>query len=288
MDAADCEVTNIRRLDRYVLEHLFTLPRSTKLLLLVRVDDDDRHFKGRAAVVDEIQQLPRRFISGREYYQLKCSMDDVAFNNMVTGGLGAKMYSKSQFRMDVKNGRGQFHVKFTDTNEIAPLTWKDICGKPSTFMFFGAPLNAVRAYDSIFRTASNLDTLHRRFLCYWLHVEGDVAASLALINAYLSKRTAELTKRVRALEGRGQSINGGVFRSKSVVDFLDSIDNHCKLCFEAVMTEFKNHSTPIVELPDMSTFIEQAPEVFGDVWTLMTLARISTQWVWILYEERTS
>lgn len=35
MDAANCEVTQIRRLGRYLLEHIMTLPERKKLSLLV-------------------------------------------------------------------------------------------------------------------------------------------------------------------------------------------------------------------------------------------------------------
>ena len=39
MEAANCEVANTRRLDRYPLEHLLTLENKSRLLLLVRIVD---------------------------------------------------------------------------------------------------------------------------------------------------------------------------------------------------------------------------------------------------------
>ena len=70
-DAATCEVTDVRRLDRYPLEHIFTLASKLRLLLLVAVEDDDRVFAGLEMKVDAMQRNGRISISGREYYRLK-------------------------------------------------------------------------------------------------------------------------------------------------------------------------------------------------------------------------
>ena len=40
LDAANCKVSDTRRLSRYMMEHIFTLPSKTTLLLLVSVDDN--------------------------------------------------------------------------------------------------------------------------------------------------------------------------------------------------------------------------------------------------------
>ena len=56
MDAAECKVTDTRRLDRYPLEHIVTLPEKSSMLLLVKVDDDGNKFGGRAADVNRVRQ----------------------------------------------------------------------------------------------------------------------------------------------------------------------------------------------------------------------------------------
>ena len=69
IDAADCRVDDVRRLDRYVLEHIFTLAPKSQLLLLVRRSNDAGAVGGKtAAKVDAVQKLPRKLIYGHEYY----------------------------------------------------------------------------------------------------------------------------------------------------------------------------------------------------------------------------
>ena len=46
MDAVDCIVTDIRRLNRYCLGHIFKLEEKSKLLLMVSDDDDDAILNG--------------------------------------------------------------------------------------------------------------------------------------------------------------------------------------------------------------------------------------------------
>lgn len=91
-DAAACSVSSTRRLDRYVLEHIFTLPEKTSLLLLVSAAEDTKLFDGRGAMVDAIQKLDRKIISGKEYFQLRCTIFDTRENKLVIGGLASKMY----------------------------------------------------------------------------------------------------------------------------------------------------------------------------------------------------
>ena len=50
MDAATCEVSQIWRLDRYSLEHIITLLERAKLLLLVKLNDDSKHFFGESII----------------------------------------------------------------------------------------------------------------------------------------------------------------------------------------------------------------------------------------------
>ena len=93
MDVANCEVTDNRHLDRYYLEHIFTLPETMNVLLLVRVADDVNLFIEIAQVVDINQKLDRKTISGKEYYQLRCNISDAKDNALVTGGLASKIYT---------------------------------------------------------------------------------------------------------------------------------------------------------------------------------------------------
>ena len=80
-DAANCSVTDTRRLDRYSLEYIFTLPRHSSLLLLVRVSDDRALFDGKATKVDALQNVPRKTICGDQYYQLRCRLSDTFHND---------------------------------------------------------------------------------------------------------------------------------------------------------------------------------------------------------------
>ena len=55
MAAANCEVTDTRKLSRYPIEHIWTLDEGTPLLLLVEVSDDAKLFNGKGAVADASQ-----------------------------------------------------------------------------------------------------------------------------------------------------------------------------------------------------------------------------------------
>ena len=74
LDAADCKVNKTRRLSRYLLEHIFTLPKNTPLLLLVRVGDDTKQFSrntNKSSIINDAQQLPTCIIAGKEYFQFQ-------------------------------------------------------------------------------------------------------------------------------------------------------------------------------------------------------------------------
>ena len=60
-----------------------------------------------------------------------------------------------------------------------------------------------------------------------------------------------------------------LFKLTAVVNFLDAIDESCRLSLESVFTEFKDHSWPVVETDVMLDFIDQAPAVFGPTWDKM-------------------
>mmetsp|Transcript_28898 Transcript_28898/g.61021 ORF Transcript_28898/g.61021 Transcript_28898/m.61021 type:complete len:390 (-) Transcript_28898:858-2027(-) len=116
MDAANCNVTDTRHLSRYALEHIITLPLGTPILLLFDVDDEEE-FSRKGELIESIQQLPRRTISGRQYYQLQCTISDLKQNEyVVTGRQLDKEYSLPQFKADFKSGNGGFHVDFKGCN----------------------------------------------------------------------------------------------------------------------------------------------------------------------------
>ena len=83
MEAANCDVTDTRRLSRYCLEHILTLAAGHRILLLVRVESNPKLFSKRWKV-NEMQKLPNRVIGGKEYYQLRCKLDDVSQNELAT------------------------------------------------------------------------------------------------------------------------------------------------------------------------------------------------------------
>ena len=67
MDAAKCEVTNVRRLNHYPLEHIITLPVKSNLLHLVAVEDNDNVCNGDTQLVDCSQNIGHITVSGYEY-----------------------------------------------------------------------------------------------------------------------------------------------------------------------------------------------------------------------------
>ena len=125
LDAANCTVTDTRRLSRYMFEHLITLPINTPILLLVCVEDDEKQFSlgsTKSSEIESAQQLPRRYISGKQYFQFRCKLSDVQNNEQVTMGSTAGLYSEKRFRADVTEGQGGFQVKFDASNAVHHLT----------------------------------------------------------------------------------------------------------------------------------------------------------------------
>ena len=270
-DAANCSVTDTRRLDRYSLEYIFTLPRHSSLLLLVRVSDDRALFDGKATKVDALQNVPRKTICGDQYYQLRCRLSDTFHNDLVTQGVAAGLYTESVFKTDVERGNGGFGIEFCDTPEKANLTWKAIIANPKVFMFFGPPLSCSRSFDDMFANCETFENLHHKFVCFHEHFLGDVNASLALQNAYLSKRCNILEKQLKAKEKKAAacSLDADVFRAPATVDFVKRFDKMFENAFEQVCTDFCNHSLPIVEQNKVEEFIEEAPVIYGALWKLM-------------------
>ena len=121
MDTAHCEVSQTRRLDRYALEHIFTLQEKTKLLLLMRTTDDDKHFGGKSGKVNYIQGLDMKVISGSEYFQMMCTISDATHNELVTGGVGRGVYSQVQFMKDLKTGNGGVSISIPIIHNHSPF-----------------------------------------------------------------------------------------------------------------------------------------------------------------------
>ena len=271
-DAAECRVTDVRRLDRYPLEHIFTLPERTHLLLLIAVDDDDRVFGGKANVVESLQNNGRVSLSGCSYFRLKCSLADCHHNAMVVSGVASKMYSLKRFMDDFQFGRAGFKMNFDGTSVSAHITWKRLMSAPRSIMFFGPPLSTSRSFDSIFRDATSLDTLYHLHTSYYDHCFGDVNACLSLQNAYLARRLDIAEKRLTKLQKPSVALDGSLFRREKTKQYLKKVDLAFQKGFESLTTEFKNHSLPIVPKTEMDDLIDEAPAIFGSTWShLMAL-----------------
>ena len=104
--------TNERVLSRYAMEQLWIQHDKTKLLLLVKVDEDEEMFGGKGAAVDEIQNIERTVISGKQYYRLKFTITD---KNRNLHGIAAKQYTRERFEYDYKHRHGNFGISFNGT-----------------------------------------------------------------------------------------------------------------------------------------------------------------------------
>ena len=49
---------------------------------------------------------------------------------------------------------------------------------------------------------------------------------------------------------------------------MEKIDETCQVGLRSLFTNFKDHSSPVVETPEILTFTERAPAIFGDTWNL--------------------
>ena len=270
MPAAKCAVVETRRLDRYVLERILSLEGNTQLLLLVREIDDIKLFNGKGAKVESIQQLPRKKINGFAYRQLKCKLDDVSNNRFICSG----SCTVKRFEDDFNNSRGGFTISFEGTNLTAHFTWKRLISDPLSFMFFGPPLTKSQRFDHIFEDVKNLDTLHSWYLAYNSEFVGDLNASLFLLNAYIHRRLSvvesKLNKNNSQTKCKGLwKISPDLFESKSVLEFLNKFDTHCRNRIEFIICNFCTHDNTVVSDSDLDGFIAEVPKVFGDFWRLL-------------------
>ena len=269
MDAVNCSVTDIRRLDRYCLEHIFNLEEKTKLMLLVSADDDNAILNGTGQAVDEIQRNGTILLSGRTYYRLQCSISDASDNMLVTGGLASKMYNQKQFQDDFNYGRRGFQISFHGTSLVTHFTWKNLMARPLSLLFFGPPLSSSRSFDSIFKDAKSSSTLHRKFMCYYSHFFGDANACLSLHNAYLSRRLHLLELKHNKDVVKVRVPDGSIFRKVKTKMFMKKIDDVFQQGFVDIAENFQNHCEPIVPVQVMHELIAEAEIVFGDLWHLL-------------------
>ena len=122
------------------MEKLWTQENSTKLLLLVKVSDEDNIFGGKGSDINHCQNLERTTISGKQYYRMKCTIDEGNYN-MLVHGKSSKMYTHDRFVSDYKNKRGTIRVTFDDTKSTShpkgishSFLWNNIINHSSTFM----------------------------------------------------------------------------------------------------------------------------------------------------------
>ena len=64
-------------------------------------------------------------------------------------------------------------------------------------------------------------------------------------------------------------ISPDLFESKSVLEFLNKFDTHCRNRIEFVICNFCTHDETVVSDSDLDGFIAEAPKVFGDFWKLL-------------------
>ena len=219
----EIEHTTERGLNRYALEQLLLTKAKTKLLMLVAVDDDETLFGGLGAKINKQQDLGLASISGRSYYRLKCTIVD-SNRDQLLYGVTAGMYSEKQFKTGFGNREGGFVLQFDDAEKPRHFNWRDAIDFPSSFMFFGTLLSQTRSYDSIFHSAKSLSTIYHRFKHYYLEVEGDVTASLALYNAYLHGKAIILSKLIKKKEKEAKNYDGNIFNTKKVTEYLELIE----------------------------------------------------------------
>ena len=140
---------------------------------------------------------------------------------------------------------------------------------PSAFMFFGSPRNKTQSFDPIFNSARTPSTLFHRLITFFPGVEGDVAMSLALFNAYSLACRKDSARLLKKAAKNARVYDGNLFRKKKVQEYMSLLDTHCRTRLESLFNEFQIHSNPIISVSDMQTFINQAPAIFGDTWQFL-------------------
>ena len=184
-------------------------------------------------------------------------------HNLLVYGIKNKQYSMTRFKSDYKYLHGGISVKFDGTTESHYFLWSSITDCPTTFMLFGAPLSKNHSFGGIFNDCCSVSTIHHCFLCYYREFEGDAQACLVLYNVHLHKRSYIFARQVGKLQRLEDKYDKNLFDSNAVINFLDAIDDCCKLALKSCVTEFKDHSRPTVTTDAVLDWIEKAPAVFG-------------------------
>ena len=60
--------------------------------------------------------------------------------------------------------------------------------------------------------------------------------------------------------------NGRIFQDSKVKTFLKKVDGEFEDAFESMVTEFQNHSEPILSVDKNNKLIDEAERVFGPTW----------------------
>ena len=149
------------------MEQLWLTQDKTKLLVLIKVDDNAALYGRLGAIVEDAQQIEHAKISGRTYYRLKCTVTDSNYNQLVYGEK-AGTYSQSAFVNNMGESRnGDFVVTFDGTDEKKIFNWYEIINNPSSLVFFGAPLSQSRQFDKLWPTMKSANTLYNWFRCMY-------------------------------------------------------------------------------------------------------------------------
>lgn len=195
LEAANCEVTNVRRLDRYPIEQLLMQPCGSKWLLFVDVQVDEKHIQTKAEKVNDLQHFPTWTIAGRRYYQLRCSFDDTLANEAQLREDPSSNDTEKRFMSDFFGGKS-FIVQFNRTVYQQYFAWKNVVKHSSTVMFFGPPLDVSRLFDSIFHSVG-LAMAMAKILQYHRKSEGGANTHLCLYNVFLFRQVAIMVLKCR-------------------------------------------------------------------------------------------
>ncbi len=101
-DAVNITVCDHRRLSRYSIEQLMMSREKTRLLVLVRADEDDDAFSAMGKLVNEVQKNEIASIGGRKYIRLKCTITNANSNVAAMTGEASTGYTPKMFQDDYK------------------------------------------------------------------------------------------------------------------------------------------------------------------------------------------
>ena len=162
---------------------------------------------------------------------------------------------------------------FDGTNTNNFFEWWMLVNSPLSVMMFGPPLSSTRPFNNVFGNASDASTLHHRFVNMYDEFVGDINACLGLYNSYVYRQLVAAEKKVKDMADSQRQYDSEILKSRTVVDFLERVDECCERNLTTVFTKFKNHAEPIIPTQDFQSFVDEADIVFGDLWTLLAEIR---------------